>query len=301
MTKQFLNPLVNRPGRARSLTGDDTISNDDSLVVVDTSAATAQVTITLPDARVVPGNILTIKVPVSEGGGGQDVLLQPINSQTIDGDATLGVVADQSTIILQSDGSNWQNVSAGMVQGASGGLYMDTLANLQAKGTSDGISVGDMAFDLTSRLLIYAISAAGTSSVWGFKRRRTLNPNVASTSTSAGLRFASWASYTVLNTADQAGGQWLCRWPTRIFTALYIVENDPGDVAISIHKNGNGTPLETITNTVPADTPTLYTFTTLSTFDSGDQLSIGLDPVNARTSNEYSSITFEIEETVTLA
>lgn len=301
MTKQFLNPLVNRPGRVRSLTGDDTISNDDSLVVVDTSAATAQVTITLPDARVVPGNILTIKVPVSEGGGGQDVLLQPINSQTIDGDATLGVVADQSTIILQSDGSNWQNVSAGMVQGASGGLYMDTLANLQAKGTSDGISVGDMAFDLTSRLLIYAISAAGTSSTWAFKRRRTLNPNVASADTSSSLRYASWATLDVTSAPGAAGAQWLCRWPTVVLTALFTVENDPGDVAISTHKNRNATPLEAITVTVPADTPTLFTFTSLSTFDSGDQLGIGVNPTNARTMSEYSSITIEIEETVTLA
>lgn len=111
MTRQFNIASTNAPRRVRTITATGSINLDDGLVIVDTSAAGATITVSLPDARVIPAIAFCIKVPTVLSTGGQDVVVQGINAQTIDGAASVTMSSPQQVLIVKSDGSNWQNVS----------------------------------------------------------------------------------------------------------------------------------------------------------------------------------------------
>lgn len=111
MTEEFLPTSINNPRRVRTLTTTSSINLDDDLIVADTNGLGAPITLTLPDARIVPGWEVVVKVPVTASTGDQNVVVQGFSGQLIDGAASVTVTEPQQTLILQSDGTGWQNLA----------------------------------------------------------------------------------------------------------------------------------------------------------------------------------------------
>ena len=177
-----------------------------------------------------------------------------------------------------------------------------TLDELQALGTATdpAVGVGTIAFATDLQTFVYCQAAVANSSTWGFKQWSTKTPQIASASVSPDLRFASWGSTTIGTTASTAGCTLLCHWPTRIRSMVVFIPNNPGNVAMSVHQNGNAVALEAVTEAVPAATTTQFDFTVAASLNAGDFMSIGIDPQNARTASENQILSIEVEETVTL-
>lgn len=109
---QYGNININYPRSSRVINGSYSITQDITLVIVDTIGLVSPPTITLPDAREVDGQIFTIKIPVaSVVSSGQNVIIAGSNGQTIDGSGSVTVTINQTAISVQSDNANWIIVS----------------------------------------------------------------------------------------------------------------------------------------------------------------------------------------------
>src|SRR4030065_132078 len=89
-----------------SITADYTATlNDDTILANATAGA---VTVSLPTAVGNTGKKFVIKKIDSSAN---TVTVDPNGSETIDGQATAGILAQDNAIICQSDGANWRNIS----------------------------------------------------------------------------------------------------------------------------------------------------------------------------------------------
>src|SRR4030067_1035165 len=88
-----------------SITADYTATlNDDTILANATAGA---VTVSLPTAVGNTGKKFVIKKIDSSAN---TVTVDPNGSETIDGQATAGILAQDNAIICQSDGANWRNI-----------------------------------------------------------------------------------------------------------------------------------------------------------------------------------------------
>lgn len=177
-------------------------------------------------------------------------------------------------------------------------IRADTLSNLKALGTDDGLAVGDVAWDTTGKRFVSALTAAAGSSTWGIKSRFTIHTTPASTSTSADERFLSFGSSTVGSLINNFGIGTIFRHPTTVYGCMFWVENDPGNVTIKAYKEA--VEAASKTETVAAATPKDFVFATPPTYAAGERFDLGIDPTNARTASEESHLALDVEQTITL-
>lgn len=85
-----------------SITGDITLNDNHSMVLCDCSGGF--ITITLPDARLSLDKIYNIK-KIDETGN--VIVVNPVNSQTIDGDLSKTITSPYTNLPIISNGQNW--------------------------------------------------------------------------------------------------------------------------------------------------------------------------------------------------
>ena len=102
MTAQSQQNSITSEMGSRTLSADTLLNLDDDLVVISAGSPT----LTLPDARQIPGKEISVK---SEPGTGT---LDTILGQTIDTAPTFSFSNPLEGLILQSDGANWQIVGS---------------------------------------------------------------------------------------------------------------------------------------------------------------------------------------------
>jgi len=107
VVQQYNQNNINSPRGSRLFAADATLDLDSDMVVVTT--ATGAVTLTLPTAIQIPGQEVTIKAN-DAGDTGNAVTIAALGGQNIDGAATITLTADQESVCLKSDGSNWRRV-----------------------------------------------------------------------------------------------------------------------------------------------------------------------------------------------
>lgn len=88
-----------------TITGDYTADDVDYTILSNT--ASGNITVTLPDAATVEQKILVIKHIAASG----TTTVDGNGSQTIDGATTEGLTTQYQSIMIQSDGSNWQKLA----------------------------------------------------------------------------------------------------------------------------------------------------------------------------------------------
>ena len=164
MTDQYGTTNINDPRRTVTTNATSALNQDASLVIVDTVGLGAPPTITLPNAEEVDGRTVTIKVPVATGGGGgQNVVVDGANAQTIDGSLSVTIAVDQTALTVQSDNANWRIIN--LTDASSGGEII--FGDLFLDAASPTLTIGD---GTGSPVLVLNKSDAGTA---------TFNANVA--------------------------------------------------------------------------------------------------------------------------
>ncbi len=108
MTDSYNQYNINQPRGSRTLAANVALNLDDDLVVIDSSGG--PVTATLPDARTIPGRFIIIKAP---NGGTNAVTVDTVGGQTIDGGAIVVMSTTNESLLVKSDGSNWQIANGG--------------------------------------------------------------------------------------------------------------------------------------------------------------------------------------------
>jgi len=107
MVQQYNQNNINSPRGSRLFSADATLDLDSDMVVVTTAAGV--VTLTLPTAIQIPGQEVTIKAN-DAGSTGNLVRIAALAGQNIDGAVSVALTADQESVCLKSDGSNWRRV-----------------------------------------------------------------------------------------------------------------------------------------------------------------------------------------------
>lgn len=109
MTDQYTSTNINSPRNPyREIVADGEINLDDFFVAVDSSAA--PITLILPDARSIPNWSAYIK---ALNGAVNSVTIQATSGQTIDGLASIQLIADGESISVFSTGTAWQTGPGG--------------------------------------------------------------------------------------------------------------------------------------------------------------------------------------------
>jgi hypothetical protein len=129
----------------------------------------------------------------------------------------------------------------------------------------------------------WCILVAESANVWRVldpgQRVRHYYPFLAETASTSRF-YLSWYDSTPYTVTDPEKNKY-CRRPGRVVSVMLHVDSNTGDVGVRTHNAGTSTTLETVTlNFTGAGTQTA-TFTSTSSFASGDILSVSLDAVNA--------------------
>ena len=127
MTDQYLPTNVNAPRGSKSFVAvvppmSIQLNLDDDLVIIDTSTGPGG--FTLPEATQIPGLQITVKA-TNAGSTGNSVFLSPIFPQTIDGALLVILTADEESITVKSDGSNWRVVGSTGAGATSTSISLD--------------------------------------------------------------------------------------------------------------------------------------------------------------------------------
>lgn len=156
MTEQYERTNINSPLGPRAIASDTQLTLDDGIVIADSSAAA--VTLTMPNAVLIPGNIFYIKAP---SGAVNPVTLQGFNGQLIDGAATLVLSANQAGVILRSEGGGWAAFGQGGGGGAALSVFDDGVLVDPAVTTMDFIGAGVTVTPAGAGAVDITIPAAG--------------------------------------------------------------------------------------------------------------------------------------------
>jgi hypothetical protein len=129
----------------------------------------------------------------------------------------------------------------------------------------------------------WCILVAESADVWRVldpgQRVRHYYPFLAETASTSRF-YLSWHDSTPYTVSDPEKNKY-CRRPGRVVSVMLHVDSNTGDVGVRTHNAGTSTTLETVTlNFTGAGTQTA-TFTSTSSFVSGDILSVSLDSLNA--------------------
>jgi len=116
MTEQYLPTNINAPRIVRIEESDYQITLDDSIVAA--SSVGSPSTLTLPDARTIPGWLVCVKAEDVAGGA---ITVVGLNGQLIDGAANTVLSATNDSVVLQSIGNSWAICGGG----SSGGPTTD--------------------------------------------------------------------------------------------------------------------------------------------------------------------------------
>jgi hypothetical protein len=92
------------------VTGNVTLTINDTIILADTAAG--QLTVTLPDAKPNPGRYYVIK----QQTGSQQIQIQPVAKEKIDGNANVTLSAIGTILSLVSDGANWAIIGTGLAK-----------------------------------------------------------------------------------------------------------------------------------------------------------------------------------------
>lgn len=111
--------VINRALPPRIISANTALVEDDDLVVCDTDTG-GSFTVTLPDATVVAGNPIYLKLINSLGNS---VTVNTSLSQTIDGVSSLVLNQADDYLLVKSDGDNWYVVSSLSSGGGGGGNF----------------------------------------------------------------------------------------------------------------------------------------------------------------------------------
>lgn len=157
MTEQYLNTNINSPLGPRAISADTQLTLDDGIVVADSTGA--PVTLTMPDAVLIPGNIFYIKATT---GAVNPVTIQGFNGQLIDGAATLVLSTNQAGVILRSNGAaGWAAFGQGGGGGAALSVFDDGILVDPAVTVMDFIGAGVTATPAGAGAVDITIPAAG--------------------------------------------------------------------------------------------------------------------------------------------
>lgn len=118
MTDQFLPTNINAPRQSTAVTGSLALTFDEQLIFADSSGG--PFTLTLPDARQIPSWTIVVKAP---SAGTDNVTVDTILGQTIDGVATFVFTTNQESRFFISNGTNW--VTAGEGGGGIAGVSVE--------------------------------------------------------------------------------------------------------------------------------------------------------------------------------
>jgi hypothetical protein len=125
-------------------------------------------------------------------------------------------------------------------------IRSDTLANLLASGTNDGVAVGDVAWDTTNLRWLYCKTVAASTSVWRFKCISIVNAGAVDTaSSSPTLLYMAWQNEADSTSIAGARIGAVMHSPGRVISVGLLCSADLGATTIGVHVDENTTPVAT--------------------------------------------------------